>query len=95
MKTSSLLICVALASALSSCTTVVTSPVAPVAPPVAQKPKPKPKPDTRPDGALKPVPNTPKPVVKPFPEIPLKEDTGTTPLIHSKPDTPTYKRSGS
>lgn len=48
----------------------------------------------QPSGALRQV--SPKPAVskpKAFPDIPLKEDTGVSPLIHNSPDTPSYKRS--
>jgi hypothetical protein len=100
MKTTrSLLTFLALASASSlvSCTTT-QSPVhiAPAAPQPAKKIVRAPS-APQPDGALRQVPATPVAPPKPkvFPDIPLKEDTGVSPLIHTKPDTPTYKRSGS
>ena len=88
------------AATLASC----TSNGGPVYPPPAGSPAPAPAPARpkrpaapKPDGALRPVPSTPltPPKPKAFPDIPLKEDTGVSPLIHTRPDTPTYKRSGS
>jgi hypothetical protein len=95
MKTSHTLLVLLCAGALSSCSSVSHSPVHtmpvttssvhhPVRAPSAPKS----------DGALRQVSSTPAaPKPKAFPDIPLKEDTGTSPLIHTKTDTPTYKRS--
>lgn len=74
---------------LASCGSTVTSGPVHTAPLAASPARPKAQPES--DGALKQV--SPKP--KPYPEIPLKQDTGVSPLIHNKTDTPTYQRSGS
>ncbi|MCB1086855.1 MAG: hypothetical protein KDM63_07405 [Verrucomicrobiae bacterium] len=56
------------------------------------EPKPEKKTTTT-TGALRQVPNEPKPEKpKAYPDIPLKEDTGTSPLIITKPDTKPYVR---
>jgi hypothetical protein len=97
MKSPYELLALALITGLSSCTSVTKSPIPPppaVMQPGTVKPRPKPPVKEEPVGALKPV-SAPKPQPKPFPDIPLKEETGVSPLIHSKPDTPTYQRSGS
>ena len=69
------------ASSSQSATTVKKTAVQPVAqtPPVST------------GGAMKQVPNPPTP--RAFPNIPLKEPSDTSPLIHSKPDQPSYQRS--
>lgn len=92
MKTPLVLLAVSAGICLCSCqSTVKQSPVYLPASNGTDKPKPKPQPQN--DGALRQVPSQPeKPKDKPFPDIPLKEDTGTSPLIHDKADSPTYKR---
>ena len=99
MKLTSKLLILLAAATLASCTSQNQGPVYP---PPLTSPLPAPARPKRPsipksDGALRQVPSTPltPPKPKAFPDIPLKEDTGTSPLIHSRPDTPTYKRSGS
>jgi hypothetical protein len=98
MKLAHQLLISLVAATLASC----TSQNGPVYPPPANNPvqapaRPKRPAAPKPDGALRPVPSTPltPPKPKAFPDIPLKEDTGVSPLIHNRPDTPTYKRSGS
>ncbi len=100
MKTRHMLILVATAISLASCATSVTespvhtAPSTPSTPVEPDRPKPKPRPaPEKPDGALKQVPAETEKKDKAFPDIPLKEDTGTSPLIHNKPDSPSYKRS--
>lgn len=92
MKSTRLLLPLLTCSVLSSCATkVIESPVvnAPAAvstasnvtsyaAPAARKTKPAPKP-------VAPIQTTPI--------IPLKPDSGISPLIHNTPDTPTYRRS--
>jgi hypothetical protein len=98
MKTTHSILILLAAATMASCTSQQSD----VYPPPLGSPAPAPVRTKRPtalkpDGALRQVPATPVPPPKPkvFPDIPLKEDTGVSPLIHSKPDTPTYKRSGS
>lgn len=95
MKTTSVVLSLLCTAALSSCSTT-QSPVniAPATPPPAKKTVHTPAPPKA-DGVLGQVSNAPvaPPKPKAFPDIPLKEDTGVSPLIHTKPDTPSYKRS--
>lgn len=90
-----------LAGLLSSCTSVKRGPVHPPAPASGGGSAPKSgsgsgsgaQKTTTTTGALRQVPNDPKPEApKPFPDIPLKEDTGSSPLIITQPDTKPYVR---
>ncbi len=97
MKISLLLLPLLISTSLSSCTSTVTqSPVynAPVPSPTAttvttSKTRRAPVQQQ----AVTPIPGAMRQVPSTFPQIPLKEETGITPLIHNAPDTPTYKRS--
>lgn len=97
MKTKYTAIALVSAAALASCTTTTQSRVhtASTAPsPTRSKTSSPAKVPPKAEGAMRQVVSpTAAPKPKAFPDIPLKEDNGTSQLIHSKPDTPTFKRS--
>ena len=97
MKTKHTALALVFAAAFASCTTTTRSRVhtASTAPtPTRSKTSSPAKAPPKAEGAMRQVVSpraAPKP--KAFPDIPLKEDNGISQLIHTKPDTPSYKRS--
>lgn len=96
MKPTHTLATLVTALCISSCTSTRTQSPVHTAPatPVRAPAKTRATLAAKPEGALRQVSSTPsahRP--KAFPDIPLKEDTGVSPLIHTKTDTPAYKRS--
>ncbi len=89
-KITSILTLIVAASLLSNCTNVRQSQVNQAAPMKKKAAK------TTTTGALRQVPSKPAKVTKAktkaYPDIPLKKDTGTSPLIITKPDAAPYVR---
>ena len=97
MKTTHTVLALVFSAALASCNTTTQSPVHTTSTsptPTRSKTSSPAKVTPKAEGAIRHVVSpTAAPKPKAFPDIPLKEDNGTSQLIHTKPDNPSYKRS--